>query len=55
MHAVFDEDPAALGRVSEPIVRAEPFIARIVLEGAMQHVAQDLRVHELLDLPEEWV
>jgi hypothetical protein len=55
MHAVLDEDPAALDRVPEPVVRPKPLVGRIVLEGPVQHVAENLRVHELLDLPEEWV
>ena len=55
MHAVLDEDPAALGPVPEPVVRPEPFVAGIVLERSAQHVAEKLRVHERFDLPEERV
>ncbi len=55
MHAVLDEDPSALGAVPEPMVRTEPFVARIVLECAAQHVTKKLRVNERLDLREEWV
>ena len=47
--------PPLLVAVPEPVVRPEPFVARIVLEGAAQHVAEKLRVHQRLDLPEERV
>src|SRR4029079_147942 len=55
MHAMLDEDPAALGAVPEPMVRIEPFVARIVLEGAAQDLTEKLRVDERLDLREERV
>jgi hypothetical protein len=55
MHPVLDEDPAALGAVPEPVLRTEPLVCGVILEGAAQDLTEKLRVDERLDLSEEWV
>ena len=49
VHAVLDEDAAALGSVPEPVFARQVFIRGVVLKVSVQEIAQDLGLDQVFD------